>query len=124
MNLENAKARRLEALSTCKSDRLLVAPAQHKSCLCLPQTGTVASYLIDALRAGWTIEQFAEQTEWPKSRIMANLYMVAKKTGIGIHRRSDRLYIVWPADCPETYAVLEDIIEHEIADTQDRNVAA
>ena len=111
MNLQHAKARRLAALSDCKSDRLLVSPVRHKSELCLPQNETAAAYLIDALGEGWTVEQFAAKTEWSKSRIMANLYKVAKKTGVGIHHRNDRLHIVWPEGCDETYAHPHDFVD-------------
>ena len=124
MNLEHAKARRLAALSKCNSDRILVSPARHTSDLRLPNNETAAAYLIDALGEGWTIEQFAAKTGWSKARIMANLYKVAKKTGIGIHRRSDRLYIVWPECGDEIYTHPEDIVDCHVAGAPDCNVAA
>ena len=103
MNLQHVKQRRLVALKKCKSDRVLVSPAPHKSDLCMPPAETVASYLIEALRAGFTIEQFTSETGWTKPRIMTNLYKVAKKTGVGIQRRSERLFIVWPEDSNEEH---------------------
>ena len=124
MNLEHAKARRLAALSKCNSDRLLVSPVGHVSDLRLPQNETVAAYLIDALGVGCTIEQFAEQTEWSKARIMANLYKVAKKTGIGILRRNDRLHIVWPEGFNETHTPAEDVVGYHISEVLDCDVAA
>ena len=124
MNLQHAKARRLAALSDCKSDRLLVSPVRHMSELRLPRNESAAAYLIDALGEGWTVEQIAEKTEWSKARIMANLYKIAKKTGVGIHRRNDRLHIVWPEGFDETCIYPQDIVECQISDAKDCTVAA
>lgn len=115
MNLEQAKARRLKALSKCNADRLLVSPTAHASGLCLPTHNTAAAYIIEALGEGLTIEQFAAQTQWSKSRIMANLYKVAKKTGVGIQRRNERLHIVWPEGCNNIYSAEDDIVDCKIA---------
>lgn len=124
MNIEHAKARRIAALSQCNSDRLLVSPARHMSDLRLPHDETAAAYLIDALGEGWTIEQFSAKTEWSKSRIMANLYKVAKKTGIGIHRLNDRLHIVWPEGGNETFVSPEDVVDGHVSGASGCNVAA
>lgn len=96
MDLQLAKSRRLEALKKTSADRLLVAPAKHVSELRLPKEGSIAAHMIKILREGFTIEEFAAEMEWSKSRIMVNLYQVAKKTGVGIQRRSQLLQLVMP----------------------------
>lgn len=96
MSLELAKSRRLAALENRKSDRLLVAPVENKSDLQLPEPETPAADMIDALKKGVTVEELSAQMEWPKAQLMANLYRVAKKTGIGVERRDAQLHIVWP----------------------------
>jgi hypothetical protein len=96
--LQQAKSRRLAALKNCQSDRLLVEPADHVSELRMPEQGTVAAFIIDALGHGFTIAQFEVETGWSKARIMANLYTVAKKTGVGVQRRNQSLFAIWPAD--------------------------
>ena len=96
MDLQLAKSRRLEALNQTNADRLLVAPAKHMSDLRLPKEGSIADHMIKVLGEGFTVEQFAEEMEWSKSRIMVNLYQVAKKTGIGIQRQNQILHLVMP----------------------------
>lgn len=96
MTVEHAISRRLAALEECNSDRVLVSPVKNESKLCLPEHGTVEADVIDALCEGLTVEQFMAETLWSKSEVMINTYLVAKKAGVGIERRSDRLLIVWP----------------------------
>lgn len=96
MNLEHAKSRRLAALEKRECDRLLVAPAHHESDVHLPDEGSVALTIINALSSGLTAEQFATQAGWSRSRTMVNLFKVAKRTGVGIERRDGRLFAVWP----------------------------
>lgn len=96
MTLNLAKARRVEALNARKSDRILVKPATHMSHFTLPDQGTVADYLVDALRTGVSVDDLANETGWSKSTVMVNLYKVAKKTGIGIRRREDTLRLILP----------------------------
>lgn len=96
MTLNLAKTRRVEALSTRKADRILVKPAAQLSRLRMPDTGTVADYLIDALRNGVSADDLANETGWSKSTVMVNLYKVAKKTGVGIRRREDVLRLILP----------------------------
>ena len=96
MTLEHAISRRIEALQNCNSDRKLVSPTKQYTELRLPEQGTVAADVIDALCEGLTIEQFKAETFWSKYQVMENIYRAAKKAGVGIERRSERLHIVWP----------------------------
>jgi DNA-binding NarL/FixJ family response regulator len=112
MNLQYAKSRRLMALQRLNSDRVLVAPAKHKSELRLPEKGTVAAYLIDALGDGLTVDQIAAETEWSKSTTMVNLYKVAKRTGVGIRRGNERLHLVLPDGTHYAFPRSKTISEH------------
>lgn len=103
MTLQMAKSRRLEALNKRSSDRILVKPAEHHSQIKLPDEGTVAAYLIDALNRGCDVTQLETETGWSKSTVVVNLYKVAKKCGVGIRRREDNLYIVMPAGAKRVY---------------------
>lgn len=123
MNLQHVKQRRLAALEKCNSDRVLVSPAKYKSDMRLPSAETVAAYLIDALKAGFTVQQLEAETGWSKSRIMANLYKVAKKTGVGIQRSSERLFIVWP-DEDEDVAIHGVVMDDDVQIDELRTVAA
>ena len=96
MNLEHAKSRRLAALEQRNSDRLLVFPVHHAAEMQLPDEGTIASVIVNALSTGLVAEQFANKAGWSRSRTMVNLFKVAKKTGIGIERRHGTMFAVWP----------------------------
>ena len=97
MTMQIAKARRLEALNKRNDDRILVEPVAHHTQITLPGQGTVAGYLIDALRHGADFAQLSEETGWSKSTLLVNLYKVAKKTGVGIRRRQDTLQLMLPS---------------------------
>lgn len=103
MTLNLAKARRLEALDNRNVDRILVKPAAHHSQVKMPDEGTVADYLIEALRHGTDLGELASETGWSKSTVLVNLYTVAKKTGVGIRRREDVLRMVLPKGCEQDY---------------------
>ncbi len=118
MDLQQAKSRRLAALKNCQSDRLLVAPADHISELRMPEQGTVAAFIVDALGHGFTISQFEDETGWSKARIMANLYKVAKKTGVGVQRRNHGLFAIWPADKGEEHVVEAAIEGHTVIEME------
>lgn len=96
MSLELARTRRIEALSKRNHDRVLVAPARHKDYVKMPEDGTVAAYLLEAINLGITIDQLIAETGWSKSTIIVNLYKVAKKSGVGINRRRETLHLVLP----------------------------
>jgi len=96
MTLQEAKNRRLQALRKRNTDRILVKPAAHHGQVVLPGEGTVAEYLIDALRHGCTADQLEAETGWSRSTLMINLYKVAKRTGVGIRRRADMMHIIMP----------------------------
>ena len=96
MNLEHAKARRLAALKTCNSDRVLVAPTEDISDLSPPERGTLAAHIIGALDRGCSVEEFMAEHGWSKGRAMANIYRVAKKAGVGIQRSNNKLWLVPP----------------------------
>jgi hypothetical protein len=113
MNLEHAKARRLAALQTCNSDRVLVAPAANEAELSLPERGTLAAYIIGALDKGYSVERFMAENGWSKGRAMANIYRVAKKTGVGIQRSNNKLCLVRPVSDPPS--ILEGEIVSETA---------
>lgn len=106
MSLQIAKTRRLAALEKCNSDRMLVSPADKEADLKLPEPQTTAADLIDALKKGVTTEELCVEMDWPKARLMTNLYRVAKKTGIGVERRDSQLHIVWP-ECADDTPVSE-----------------
>lgn len=103
MNLQMAKARRIEALNKRNDDRVLVKPVAHKTQVKLPDEGTLADHLIDALGHGADLAQLSAETGWSKSKLLVNLYKVAKKTGIGIRRRQDTLHLMLPPDCDQSY---------------------
>ena len=93
-----AKSRRTEALKKVNADRVLVKPVANIADLRLPKENTVAAYMIDALGEGLTLDQLVEETDWSKSEIMISLYKIAKKTGVGIQRRSSRLHLALPSN--------------------------
>ena len=103
MTLQIAKARRLEALNKRNKDRILVEPVAHYTQITLPDEGTVAGYLIDALRHGADLAQLSAETGWSKSTLLVNLYKVAKKTGVGIRRRQDTLQLMLPSGSKHTF---------------------
>lgn len=103
MTLQLARSGRLEALAQRNSDRILVKPARHRSDIVLPEEGTVAAYLIDALGQGSSVEQIEAETGWSKSSVMINLYRVAKKSGIGIRRRNDVMHLLVPRGAENVY---------------------
>ncbi|MGA9254050.1 MAG: hypothetical protein WBV71_16565 [Roseobacter sp.] len=96
MTLQEAKNRRLQALKERNTDRVLVKPAAHHDQVQMPGAGTVAEYLIDALRHGCTTDQLEAETGWSRSTLMINLYKVAKRTGVGIRRSADMMYLIMP----------------------------
>lgn len=103
MTLHLAKTRRIQALSKRSADRMLVKPAAHHSQVRLPDEGTVADYLVDALGHGCTAEQLELETGWSKSTVIVNLYKVAKKSGVGIRRRDDMMHLVLPEGSGHIY---------------------
>jgi hypothetical protein len=103
MTLHLAKTRRLQALNQRADNRILVKPAIHHSQVRLPDEGTVAAYLIDSLGRGVTVEQLEAETGWSKSTVIVNLYKVAKKSGVGIRRREDRMHLVLPEGSGHIY---------------------
>ena len=96
MTLQMAKNRRLEALKKCHTDRILVKPADHHSRVVLPDSHSIAGYLLDCLWYGCDLAQLEAETGWSKSTLLVNLYRVAKKSGVGIRRRADTLSLVLP----------------------------
>ncbi len=96
MSLKLARERRLEALKNRNENRVLVKPADHHTQVKLPDAGTIADYLIDALRHGTDLGQLAAETGWSRSTVLVNLYKVAKKTGVGIRRSEDTLHLMLP----------------------------
>lgn len=96
MTLDLAKQRRLRALNDKSADRVMVKPAAHHSQVVLPDTGTVAAYLFDALARGCGVEELEAETGWSKSTVMVNLYKIAKKTVVGIRRRGDQMHLLLP----------------------------
>jgi hypothetical protein len=98
MSLKLARERRLEALKNRNEDRILVKPAVHRTQVKLPDPGTIADYLIDALRHGTDLGQLAAETGWSRSTVLVNLYKVAKKTGVGVRRSEDTLHLMLPRD--------------------------
>lgn len=118
MNAVNVKSRRIAALADRNADRVLVAPRQKASDLCLPNPNTKASQVIDALVDGLTLEQLMAETEWSKHEAMSNLYRIAKKTGLGIHRRAGKLYLDWPevdADWTADHHPMKDVTDVKAA---------
>ncbi|MEE4188171.1 MAG: hypothetical protein V2I76_06955 [Roseobacter sp.] len=103
MTLQQAKSRRIQALQQRSGDRMLVKPAAHASQVQLPDEGTVADYLVDALGHGCTADQLEVETGWSRSTVMVNLYKVAKKSGVGIRRRDDVLSLVLPQGSGHIY---------------------
>ncbi|MFK7881554.1 hypothetical protein [Roseobacter sp.] len=96
MTLQLAQSRRVKALSQRNADRILVHPARYKSDVVLPDESTAAGYLINALDQGTSLSEIEAETGWSKATVMINLYKVAKKSGVGIHRRSDIMYLMLP----------------------------
>jgi hypothetical protein len=96
MSLKLARERRLDALKNRNDDRILVKPAEHHTQVKLPDPGTIADFLIDALRHGTDLGQLAAETGWSRSTVLVNLYKVAKKTGVGIRRSQDALHLMLP----------------------------
>ena len=103
MTLQLAKQRRIEALTKAGSDRILVKPAEHASHVHLPEEGTVADYLLEALGHGCDVEQLESETGWSRSTVIVNLYRVAKKSGVGIRRRADTLHLMLPKGAKHMY---------------------
>ncbi|MEM9575751.1 MAG: hypothetical protein AAF999_01920 [Pseudomonadota bacterium] len=103
MTLDLARTRRLQALEGKAADRILVKPAAHHAQVCLPDEGTVAAYLIDALGHGCTAEQLEEETGWSKATVIVNLYKVAKKSGVGIRRGDGKMHLVLPGGSGHLY---------------------
>lgn len=103
MTLELARSGRVAALKQLNADRILVRPARHKSDVILPEDGTVAAYLIDALGQGSSVEQIKAETGWTKSMVIVNLYKVAKKSGVGIRRRNDVMHLLVPKGAENVY---------------------
>ena len=112
MDLQSAKNGRLIALQRSNADRVLVAPAKRQIEVRLPEEGTVAAYLLDALGDGLTVDQIAAETERSKSTIMVNLFKVAKKTGVGIRRCNERLHLVLPDGAQDINPRRKDITKH------------
>lgn len=109
MNLHIAKAGRLKALESSNRDRILVAPAKRRSDLRLPDEGTVAAYLVDAIGESSTVEQIAAETGWSKATVMVNLFKVAKRSGVGIRRRNGKLSLILPVDARDIYPRQRDV---------------
>lgn len=103
MTLERARSGRIAALAHLNSDRILVKPANHKGDVTLPEDGTVAAYLIDALGQGSSVEQIVAETGWSKSMVIVNLYKVAKKSGMGIWRRNAVMHLLVPQGAENVY---------------------
>lgn len=103
MNLERAKSRRLEAIHNRRGDRVLVKPSAHADHVKLPDDGTVADFLINALAHGCTTDDVEAATGWSKSTVMVNLYKVAKKSGVGIRRSAETMYLMLPPGTPKAY---------------------
>jgi hypothetical protein len=103
MTLDLAKSRRLDALNKRSEDRVLVKPSAHHSQVRLPDDGTVAAYLIDALARGCEAQQLAAETGWSQSTVIVNLYKVAKKCGVGIKRRNEILQLMMPQGSTKIY---------------------
>lgn len=103
MTLQTAKHRRVQALTKAHADRILVKPADHHSCVHLPEEGTVADYLLEALGHGCQVEELEAETGWSKSTVLVNLYKVAKKTGVGIRRRANTLHLILPEGAKHMY---------------------
>ncbi|MEM1073778.1 MAG: hypothetical protein AAGI36_04960 [Pseudomonadota bacterium] len=103
MTLELARTRRIEALNNSNKDRVLVRPALHHSQVKMPEEGTLADYLIDALGHGADVDQVASETGWSRSTVVVNLYKVAKKSGVGIRRHDNTLHLVLPRGSGHIY---------------------
>ena len=103
MNLQQAKARRLEAIRNRGGERVLVKPAAHPGHVKLPDEGTVADYLIEVLYHGCTTDEIEAETGWSRSTAMINLYKVAKKSGVGIRRNGDMLHLILPKGSRDLY---------------------
>ena len=103
MTLQIAKHRRVQALIGTRDDRVLVKPADHHSRVKLPDEGTVADYLLEALGHGCRIEELEMETGWSKSTVLVNLYKLAKKSGVGIRRRANTLHLILPEGAKHMY---------------------
>lgn len=100
MTLELAKSRRLDALRKRSNDRVLVQP-KHPSETTLPDEGTVAGYLMNVLSTGCEVDTLIAETGWSRSQVMVNLFKLARKTGFGIRRKADQMYLVLPENFDE-----------------------
>lgn len=103
MTLHLARSRRLQALRSRSADKVLVKPSEHHSQVRLPDEGTVAAYLVDALGHGCTTEQLEAETGWSKSSVIVNLYKVAKKSGVGIRRSGETMHLMLPQGSGHIY---------------------
>lgn len=83
-------------MARSRKDRVLVKPAAHHSLVKLPEEGTLAAYLIDALWHGCRIDSLETETGWSKPTLLVNLSKVARKTGVGIRRKADTLHLILP----------------------------
>ncbi len=90
------RSRRLRALDNRLSDRVLIKPARYRADLHMPDSHTVAAYIIRALKNGITSAQLEAETGWSRSTVRVNLHKIAKKCGIGVVRRDELLYLVLP----------------------------
>lgn len=91
-----AKALRLERAKNSDDHGVVAQPAILSSQVKAPERGTVADYLFNALLQGASLTQLSSETGWSESTVLVNLRIVAKKTGIGIYRREDRLSLILP----------------------------
>lgn len=109
MNLRIAQNGRLKALTKLNGDRVLVAAAKRRSDLRLPDQGTVAAYLIDAISDNSSVAQIESETGWSKATVMVNLFKVAKRSGVGIRRENGKLSLILPADARDIYPRQRDV---------------
>ena len=104
MTLNLAKARRLEALDNRNVDRILVKPAAHHSQVKMPDEGTVADYLIEALRHGTDLGELASETGWSKSHCAGQpVYGSQKKPVLGFAVVKMYFRMVLPKGCEQDY---------------------
>lgn len=109
MNMQIAKMGRMKALEKSNGDRVLVEAAKGRDDLRLPDQGTVAAYLIDAISENASVEQIVAETGWSKSTVMVNLFKVAKRSGVGIRRSNGKLSLILPADARDMYPPQRDV---------------
>ena len=103
MTLQIAKSCRVEALKNCCQDRVLIEPAEHQSQINLPMEGTVADFLLGALAHGANVVQLSAETGWSKATVFSNIYKLSKKTGVGVRRKDNGLYLVLPQGADRIY---------------------